>query len=90
MTSPSMEGIPRYFCNQPGSQITPEQWRMARAALKIGMRELAKLSGTTTNTFVNIEKGKNVHHSITNGVRKVLEDQGIEFLDNQGVRLRHT
>ena len=88
MTSPSMEGIPRYVCNQPGSQITPEQWRMARAALKIGMRELAKLSGTTTNTFVNIEKGKHVHHSITNGIREAFESKGIEFIDNHGVRLR--
>ncbi len=88
MISPNNVGIPRYVCKQPGSQVTPEQWRMARAALKLGMRELAKLAGTSSNSLVNIEKGKYVHHSITNKIRTHLECRGVEFIDSDSVRLR--
>ncbi len=88
MVSPNNIGIPRYVCKQPGSQVTPEQWRMARAAIKIGMRELAKLSGTSTNSLVNMEKGRRVSYCLTNPVRAALEARGIEFLDNNGVQLR--
>ncbi len=87
MVSPNNIGIPRYVCKEPGSQVTPEQWRMARAAIKIGMRELSKLSGTSTNSLVNMEKGKSVSHYLTNPVRATLEARGVEFIDN-GVKLR--
>jgi transcriptional regulator with XRE-family HTH domain len=61
---------------------------MARAAIKISMCELAKLSGTSTNSLVNMEKGRRVSHYLTNPVRAALEASGIEFLDNNGVQLR--
>ena len=80
--------VPRWALNSPGDQVTSEQWRMARAAIKIGMRELAKLSRTSVNSLVKMESGKYVHYSITNCVRSTLEANGVEFIGEDTVQLR--
>lgn len=62
--------------------MTPEQLRMARNALRIGTRELAEIAGvsfTTINRF-ETEKG-GMQHSNAEAVRKALEAQGIQFLE---------
>lgn len=74
--------IPRWAPNSPGDRVTAPQWRMARAAVKIGIRELAKLASTSVNSVVNIEKGVYVHYSITDRIRKALEKKGVEFTEN--------
>jgi DNA-binding XRE family transcriptional regulator len=43
-------------------QIKPIQIRMARAALGIGVRELAKMTGVTANTISRIENGADAGH----------------------------
>ena len=62
--------------------ITSDQVRMARAALKIGVRDLASLAGVTPPTISRFETGK---ASINSGTMKkminALEDAGIEFID---------
>ncbi len=61
-------------------RATPVQLRMARAALKMGIRDLAKLAGTSTTTLVKLEAGGNVAKCIVEPILKELEDAGIEFI----------
>lgn len=72
--------------------VTPDQIRMARAALKWGVRELAEKSGLTANTVSRIENGA---ESLTTTLQRIvdaLEKGGVEFIDanggGPGVRLR--
>jgi DNA-binding XRE family transcriptional regulator len=73
-------------------QMKPIQIRMARAALGIGVRELAKMTGVTANTISRIENGADAKQSTVEAIRTALEKAGIEFLAEDdggpGVRLR--
>jgi transcriptional regulator with XRE-family HTH domain len=71
--------------------ITPAQCRMARAALNIGVRELAKMAGVAPMTVTRFENSHSGGHAET--LRKLqssLEAAGVEFTngDMPGVRLR--
>ena len=73
-------------------RATPGQIRMARAALKLGIRNLAEQAGTSTTTLVKLEAGGNVAKCIVEPILKTLEDAGVEFIDETrrrgcGVRL---
>lgn len=61
--------------------MTPAQLRMARNALRLGVRELAELAGvsfTTINRFENERGGLN--HNSAEAIQKALELQGIQML----------
>ena len=63
--------------------MKPEQLRMARAALQLGLRELAELAGVSFTTIHRFEAGKSgLHHATAETLRKALESQGIRFLDD--------
>jgi transcriptional regulator with XRE-family HTH domain len=71
--------------------ITSEQIRMARAALRLGVRDLAKLADLSPMTITRLENGRSGGYAET--IRKVqaaLEAEGIEFTngDAPGVKLR--
>jgi transcriptional regulator with XRE-family HTH domain len=71
--------------------ITGDQIRMARAALRLGIRDLAKLAKVAPMTVSRLETGRSGGHADT--VRKIeqaLEKAGIEFIngDFPGVRLK--
>lgn len=71
--------------------VTSDQLRMARAALKLTVRELADRLGVDKNTIVRIEAGGKAHASTLQRLRAVLEGLGIEFIPNgqgPGVRLK--
>ncbi len=73
--------------------MTPSQVRMARAALKIGVRELAVMSNVTTATITRYENERGGMHADTRDrVQKALESAGVEFIAENGggvgVRLR--
>jgi transcriptional regulator with XRE-family HTH domain len=71
--------------------ITPEQIRMARAALHITVRELAALAKVTPMTVTRIENGHSGGYAETlRKIQQALEKAGVEFLDGEapGVRLR--
>lgn len=75
--------------------MQPSQCRMARAALKISVRELAKLAGVAANTITRFETGKSRGYADTVArIQKVLEEAGVEFIDENGggpgVRLRRS
>jgi transcriptional regulator with XRE-family HTH domain len=71
--------------------ITGDQIRMARAALRLGIRDLAKLAKVAPMTVSRLETGRSGGHAETiRKIERALEKAGIEFLngDSPGVRLR--
>lgn len=78
--------------SQSNTVVIPAQVRMARAALKWSLDELAGAAGVHRNTISNFETGKFAGDPTTlNKLRVALEKAGIEFLDGDmpGVRLRN-
>jgi len=68
---------------------------MARAALKMSVRELANAAGVAANTITRFETGKSRGYADTVAkIQKVLEEAGVEFIDENGggpgVRLRRS
>ncbi|MBB3444235.1 helix-turn-helix transcriptional regulator [Rhizobium sp. BK379] len=70
------------------------QLKMARAAVGLGVRELAELAGVTANTITRIENGADAKQSTLDALRAVLERDVIFLSDGEttsggvGVRLR--
>jgi transcriptional regulator with XRE-family HTH domain len=62
---------------------------MARAALNIGVRELAAAAVVSTNTITRLERGETLYPRTVAAVRAVLEAAGVEFTngDTPGARL---
>src|SRR5208282_1994200 len=61
--------------------ITGEQVRMARALLRLTMKDTAKLAGIDQGTIVRIEAGFNAYALTLNHLRQVLEAAGARFID---------
>lgn len=65
---------------------------MARAALNLGIRELAALCNLAPNTIVRFEKSSSGHIETVRSIVSALEAAGVEFIDENGggagVRLR--
>ena len=74
--------------------MTPIQFRMARAALGLTVRELAERAGVHKNTILRIEGGLASHGPTIAAVRQTLEAAGLEFIQEEqgiggpGVRLK--
>ncbi|WP_217354198.1 helix-turn-helix domain-containing protein [Ruegeria arenilitoris] len=68
------------------------QCRMARVALGLGVRDLAKLSGVSQGTISRLERGEELKQSTVESIRNALETAGVEFIAENGggpgVRLR--
>lgn len=64
--------------------MTPAQLRMARAALKIGVRDLAEMAGVTPNTISRIENGGDAMASTLDKLKKALEAAGVVFIPENG------
>ena len=75
-------------------KMTPEQCRMARAALNWGVRDLASRAQVSTNTIARFERGDPLKGSTIERVQAAFEVAGIEFIPEGcggvGVRLRKT
>ena len=71
--------------------ITGRQIRAARALLDISQEELANAAGLTKQGISKIEDGS-VHprEGTIADISRVFRDRGIEFTENQGVRLKPT
>jgi transcriptional regulator with XRE-family HTH domain len=63
---------------------------MARAALKIGLRELAKIAKVATGTVTRFEAGEELKPRTIEAIQRAFETAGVEFTngDAPGVRLR--
>ena len=71
-------------------EITGTQCRMARAALGLGVRDLAKLADVSPNTITRLERGEDLHARTLKTIQQTLEKAGVEFMlgDVEGVKLR--
>ncbi len=67
----------------------PVQCRMARAALGLGIRELAAAAKVSADTIARFERGDELKERTIEALQHVLEAAGVEFTngDQPGVRL---
>jgi transcriptional regulator with XRE-family HTH domain len=65
---------------------------MARAAIEMGVRDLAEAAKVSTNTITRLERGEELLDRTIDAIRHALEAAGVEFTngDGPGVRLRKT
>ena len=61
--------------------MTPEQFKMAKAALGLSNPDLAEMAGLHRNTLNKIDNGSGKDSTVLH-LRLTLEAQGIQFLDN--------
>ena len=68
------------------------QCKMARAAIGLGVRELAVKADVSPNTIARLERGEAMRESTVEAIRRTLEGAGVEFIPENGggagVRLR--
>ena len=67
----------------------PVQCRMARAALGLGVRELAGVAKVSIDTVARFERGDELKERTIDALQRALEAAGVEFTngDQPGVRL---
>ena len=72
--------------------LLPVQCRMARAALGLGVRELAAAAKVSIDTVARFERGDELKERTVEALKRTLEAAGVEFIDQNGggpgVRLR--
>ena len=57
--------------------MTAEQLRMARALLRIGVRELARLANVDKNTISALENGAKGHAATIARLKEALQERGV-------------
>jgi transcriptional regulator with XRE-family HTH domain len=69
--------------------LLPVQCRMARAALGLGVRELAAAAKVSIDTVARFERGDELKERTIEALKQTLEAAGVEFTngDRPGVRL---
>ena len=72
--------------------LRPVQCRMARAALGMGVRELAATAKVSVDTVARFERGEELKERTIDSLQRALEAAGINLIDENGggpgVRLR--
>lgn len=73
--------------------MLPVQSRMARAALGLGVRDLAAAAKVSPDTIARLERGEELYPRTLEVIRTTLEAAGVEFIAENGggpgVRLKH-
>jgi transcriptional regulator with XRE-family HTH domain len=65
--------------------ITPLQLRLARTALKLGVRDLAQAAGVSPTTVTRFESGRGgVHSGTLASLEVALESRGVVFVVADG------
>ena len=74
--------------------LLPVQCRMARAALGLGVRELAAAAKVSIDTVARFERGAELKERTIEALQRALEAAGVEFIRENGggpgVRLKKT
>ena len=77
-----------------GAELFAVQCKMARAALGLGVREVAEAAKVSPDTVVRLERGEALRERTVDAIRAALEAAGIDFIAENGggagVRLRKT
>ena len=68
--------------------LNATQCKVARAALGLGVRELASMADVSPDTVLRLEKGETLRVRTGIAMREALEEAGVEFLPAGGVRLK--
>lgn len=70
------------------------QCKMARAAIGLGVRELAAAAKVSTDTIIRLERGEALMERTLAAIKSALEAAGVEFIEanggGPGVRLKRT
>lgn len=64
--------------------MNADHLRMARAALRWSVRDLAEKSGITANTISRIENGSDTRTSTVESLKRALETGGVVFISENG------
>ncbi len=67
-----------------GRNMIGAQLRMARAALKMGVRDLASLARVSPNTITRLESDQASNATTVAAVRRALEAAGVIFVEENG------
>ena len=67
--------------------LSPVQCKMARAALGLGVRELAEAADVSVNTVTRLERGEKLLPRTMAAVLVALEAGGVQFIDTDGTWL---
>ena len=82
----------RYCAAEGLALITALQARMGRAALRLGVRDVASAARVAIGTISRVEAGLPANESTLEAIQLALESLGLEFIfengDGIGVRLR--
>lgn len=70
--------------SEHSNEISGVQSKMARVALRLGVRELAKKSGVSPDTVSRLERGEDLKPSTITAIRSALEAAGVEFIEENG------
>jgi transcriptional regulator with XRE-family HTH domain len=70
--------------SQRGCDMIAAQCKGARAMLGLGVRDLAKAAGVSTNTVSRLERGEELGPRTIRAVREALEAAGAEFIAENG------
>lgn len=78
--------------SEQDTELLAVQCKMARAALGLGVRELAEKAEVSADTIVRLEKGEELRPRTLSAIRTALEAAGVIFVEENGqgpgVRLR--
>ncbi len=64
--------------------MSPVQCRMARAALGLGVREVAAAAKVSTDTVARFERGEDLKERTIEALQRTFEAAGVEFIDENG------
>lgn len=64
--------------------MLPVQSRMARAALGLGVRDLAAAAKVSPDTIARLERGEALYPRTVAAIRAALEAAGVEFIAENG------
>lgn len=70
--------------SEHGYDFSATQSKMARAALGLGVRDLAKLSEVSPDTIARLERGEELKPATVATIRAALEQAGVEFIAENG------
>lgn len=80
------------YKSEHGYELAAVQSKMARAALGLGVRDLAKRAGVSPDTIARLERGEELKASTIQTIRNALEAAGVDFIaengGGEGVRLK--